>query len=68
MFVDVYLDLKRHHGYSEEEIQRKKLALEGIQVPVTAAWNEELMKSAGFRTIDCFWRWMNFAGWLAVKS
>jgi tRNA (cmo5U34)-methyltransferase len=36
-------------------------------VPVTARWNEELLRSAGFVDIDCFWRWMNFAGWIAVR-
>lgn len=22
---------------------------------------------AGFKHVDCFWRWMNFGGWVAVK-
>ena len=66
-FIEIYLDMKREHGYSEEEIQRKKLALEGIQVPITAAWNEQMLRAAGFRSIDCFWRWFNFAGWIAIK-
>lgn len=63
-----YYDLKAEHGYSQEQIQRKRLSLEGVLVPVTARWNEELLHLAGFREIDCFWRWMNFAGWLAVKA
>jgi tRNA (cmo5U34)-methyltransferase len=66
--VSVYYDLKRHNGYTEEQIQRKRLSLEGVLVPVTAAWNEELLKMAGFTQVDCFWRWMNFAGWIAVKQ
>lgn len=65
--VALYYDLKRANGYSEDEIQRKRLALEGVLVPVTARWNEELLRNAGFREVDCFWRWCNFAGWLAVK-
>jgi tRNA (cmo5U34)-methyltransferase len=44
------------------------LALEGVLVPVTAAWNEQLLKGAGFSQVECFWRWMNFAGWVAVKD
>ena len=66
--VDRYYDLKRANGYTQDAIDRKRLSLEGVLVPVTAAWNEELLRMAGFREIDCFWRWMNFAGWLAVKS
>lgn len=31
-------------------------------------WNEEMLQMVGFREVDCFWRWGNFAGWLAVKS
>lgn len=65
--VDIYHAMKERNGYSREEIDRKRLALEGIQVPVTARWNEELLRMAGFRQVDCFWRWMNFAAWVAVK-
>lgn len=68
LMVDLYLNHKREAGYTEEQIQRKKLSLEGVLVPVTAAWNEELLRMAGFRRVDCFWRWFNFAGWIAVKD
>jgi tRNA (cmo5U34)-methyltransferase len=67
LMVDAHLRMKRRNGYSEEEIDRKRLSLEGVLVPVTASWNEELLVSAGFAEIDCFWRWMNFAGWIAVR-
>lgn len=69
LFVDRYYDLKRANGYTDEEIDRKRLALEGKLVPVTAKMNEEFLASAGFRDhdVDVFWRWLNFAGWIAVK-
>lgn len=67
LFVDEYYGLKANHGYSQEAIERKRLSLEGVLVPVTAAWNEQLLLQAGFRSVDCFWRWMNFAGWVAVR-
>lgn len=67
MMVDHYYAMKENNGYSKDDILRKKLALEGVQVPVTPKWNEELLKDAGFRHVDCFWRWMNFAAWVAVK-
>lgn len=66
--VDIYYAMKNGAGYSEEEIRRKRLSLEGVLVPVTSRWNVELLKSAGFDQVDCFWRWMNFAGWVAVKE
>lgn len=63
-----YHRMKAENGYSREEIVRKQAALEGVQVPVTATWNEELLRNAGFRYIECFWRWMNFAAWVAIKG
>jgi tRNA (cmo5U34)-methyltransferase len=66
--VDLYYALKGEHGYSSYEVERKRLSLEGVLVPVTAKWNEELLRNAGFEQIDTFWRWMNFAGFLAIKT
>lgn len=68
LLVDLYYGMKRDHGYSQEEINRKRLSLEGVLVPVTAAWNEQLLRQCGFSQVDCFWRYLNFAGWVAVKS
>lgn len=68
MMIKHYHAHKQGNGYTMEEIERKRLALEGVLVPVTARWNEEMLHAAGFQEIDCFWRWMNFAAWVAVKS
>ena len=68
LFVDEYLRLKAAHGYSAEEIARKRLALEGVLVPITAEWNEGMFRRAGFLHVDCFWRWCNFAAWVCVKA
>lgn len=67
-FVDAYYALKEQNGYSRDDIDRKRFSLEGVLVPVTARWNEDLLRGAGFAQVDCFWRWMNFAGWIAVKE
>jgi tRNA (cmo5U34)-methyltransferase len=67
LLVNLYHDLKAANGYSHEEIERKRLSLEGVLVPVTAHWNEDLLVGAGFEEVECFWRWMNFAAWVAVK-
>jgi tRNA (cmo5U34)-methyltransferase len=68
VMVETYLESKAHNGYDADQIERKRLSLEGVLVPVTARWNEELLTSAGFRDVDCVWRWHNFAAWLAVKD
>lgn len=66
-FVEEYYSLKARNGYSQEQIERKRLSLQGVLVPVTAAMNEDFIRSAGFEQVDCCWRWLNFAGWIAVK-
>lgn len=67
LFVDNYYAMKRDNGYSQEQIDRKRLSLEGVLVPVTNDWNIDLLKQAGFREVDVFWRWMNFVGYIAIK-
>ena len=65
--VDLYYGLKGENGYTQEKIQKKRKSLEGVLVPVTSSWNIELLRKAGFENIDCFWRNLNFAGYIAVK-
>lgn len=66
LFIDLYHEMKRSNGYSEEEIEAKQKSLEGVLVPLGARTNEKLLEEAGFR-FDCFWRLWNFAGWIAIK-
>lgn len=68
ILVQTYHSMKAKNGYSQDEIERKRLQLEGVLVPVAAKWNEEMLEKAGFSHVECFWRWCNFAGWLAIKS
>lgn len=68
LFVELYHSFKESNGYSREAIVRKSAALEGVLVPVTAEMNIAMLRSAGFREVDCFWRWMNFAAWVAIKG
>lgn len=67
MIVDIYHAEKVRRGYTQEAVDRKRLALEGVLVPLTARFNEELVRGAGFRSVDCVWAWGSFRGWLAVK-
>jgi len=65
--VAAYHGLKGENGYGRDEIERKRLALEGVLVPLTASWNVDALHRAGFREVDCFWAWMNFRAWIAVR-
>ena len=67
MLVDEYYNIKRENGYTEELIKNKRKSLEGVLVPLTASFNEHMLATAGFKKVDCFWRCLNFAAWLAIK-
>jgi len=68
MLVECYHAYKRKMGYTQEEIDRKRLSLEGVLVPITAHWNEELLRGAGFHHVECIWRYLNFCAWIAVRD
>jgi tRNA (cmo5U34)-methyltransferase len=65
--VEMYYDIKRQNGYDDDSIDRKRLALEGVLVSLRASENERMVRSAGFEQVECIWRYLNFAGWVAVK-
>ena len=67
LFVDNYYRMKGNNGYSKEQIERKRLSLEGVLVPITSNWNVSLLKQVGFKDIDVYWRWCNFVGYIAIK-
>jgi tRNA (cmo5U34)-methyltransferase len=67
LFTELYFDFKRSQGYSEAEIRHKEAALEGVLVPLTLDDNVELLRKAGFRSVESFFRWFNFAGLIAVR-
>lgn len=67
IFEKLYREKKRGAGYTDEQIQRKALSLEGVLVPLTDEENLGRLHNAGFRQVECFWRWMQFAGYVAVK-
>lgn len=66
-FAREYRSFKQANGYSDEQIDAKNAALEGVLVPLTAEGNRELLRSSGFEHVECFWRWFNFAGFVGVK-
>jgi len=67
LFIKYYYEMKRRHGYSEMEISQKREALENVLIPYKTLENRELLLGAGFRSVDVFFKWYNFAGYIAVK-
>ncbi len=66
-FIDFYYDFKRKNGYSEDEINRKREALENVLIPYRFDENFELFRRNGFDIVETFFQWFNFAGILCVK-
>jgi len=67
LFIERYYDYKRRNGYSDTEIAKKREALENVLIPYQLDENITLLKRAGFRHVEVFFRWYNFCGILAVK-
>jgi tRNA (cmo5U34)-methyltransferase len=67
LFIKYYYAMKRRNGYSEMEIAQKREALENVMIPYRLEENRDLLRSAGFRHIEVFFRWYNFCGMVAVK-
>ena len=66
-FIDFHHQFKRDRGYSNLEISRKREALENVLIPWTVEENLSLIKKAGFQTVDLFFKWNNFAGFIALN-
>lgn len=67
MLVDSYYDMKRDNGYSDEQIEEKRKALQGVLVPLRASENEAMLKDVGFHNVQRVWQCFNFAGWMATR-
>lgn len=67
LYETLYYSMKNINGYSTDEIRDKKLKLEGVLVPVTNNFNIELLKQAGFKKLEIFWKDLNFIGYIAMK-
>jgi len=65
--IDLYLEFKKSHGYSDFEISQKREALENVLVPYTEYENMELMRTAGFSEVQTIFKYANFTTFLAIK-
>jgi len=68
IYIDMYLRYKKGRGYSDEEIRRKREALENVLVPYRIEENVELLHRCGFPIVDTWFRWLNFASIMAIRG
>lgn len=66
-FIKYYYDMKRRNNYSEMEISQKREALENVLIPYKLSENITLLRNAGFAHCEIFFKWYNFAGFIAKK-
>lgn len=68
LYINHYLQFKKSQsGYTDTENQRKREALENVLIPYRLDENYLLLERAGFKRIDTYFRWLNFACLIAVK-
>lgn len=65
--IRYYYDFKRRNQYNESEIAQKREALENVLIPFSLEENHRMLRDAGFQKVDTFFKWYNFAGFIAVK-
>ena len=66
-FIDKYHQYKKSRGYSELEIAKKREALENVLIPFSVEENQAMLRKVGFSSIETFFRWFNFASFVAIK-
>lgn len=67
LLTRTYYNIKRENGYSNEDIERKRLSLQDVLVPLTAEANVAMLQGAGFQRIAPVWQMLNFAAWVAFR-
>lgn len=67
IWIELYHQLKIRNGLSEKHVFEKARAIRGVLKPYTVKENIEMLEIAGFKDIDMFFKWNNFAGFIAIK-
>lgn len=67
MFIELYHDFKLSSGLTEEEVFTKSRAIRGVMSPNTVQENIDMLQNVGFKDVDIFFKWCNFAGFVAIK-
>lgn len=62
-----YLDYKRRQGFTADEILDKQRSLRGQMTTMTEVELRAMLRSAGFRDVEPYWRGHMFAAFVALK-
>lgn len=67
MWTELYWDFKKRQGLTPEQILEKSNSIRGVLKPLTTEENLDLLRQTGFSRVEVFFKWYNWAGFLAVK-
>lgn len=67
MQIELYHEMKLRNGLTEQHVFEKASAIRGVMRPYTLKENISMLDKAGFKDIDTFFKWNNFAGFIAIK-
>ncbi len=65
---EFYYRFKKENGYSQLEISQKREALENVLIPDTLDEHFERLRSCGFKKMDVWMKWFNFASLICLKE
>lgn len=65
--ADLHYQFKRRNRYSDQEIARKRTAIEDVLIPDTMARHYERLQAAGFRHYGVWLRHFNFVSIVATR-
>lgn len=65
--INIYEKYKLEQGYSRYEIAQKREALENVLIPYAENENKAMAINAGFKSVECLFKWANFATFAAFK-
>jgi tRNA (cmo5U34)-methyltransferase len=68
IWTELYWDFKRRQGLTPEQILEKANSIRGVLKPLTTEENMDLFRQTGYSRIEPFFKWYNWAGFLAIKN
>lgn len=67
IYTELYQELKLNNNLTPQHVFNKAKAIRGVMKPYTVDENVEMLRNAGFKDIDIFFKWNNFVGFIAIK-
>ena len=67
LLIDLHLDFKRSHGYSEMEISQKRSSLENVLISDSVQGHFDRLEKAGFTHNNLWYQCFNFGSIVSIK-